>query len=56
MTELELFDAVFPELVSLLCDTELKDRDLSPAAEWFQEVCLSSCCFAAEFIYAHKDL
>lgn len=38
MTELELFDAVFPELVSLLCDKELKDRELSPAAEWFQEV------------------
>lgn len=38
MTELELFDAVFPDLVSLLCDSDLKDRDLSPTAEWFQEV------------------
>ena len=38
MTELELFDAVFPDLVSLLCDSNLKDNELAPAAEWFQEV------------------
>ena len=38
MTELESFDAVFPELVSVLCDSALKDRELAPAAEWFQEV------------------
>lgn len=38
MTDLEVFDEVFPELVRLLCETNLKDRELSPAAEWFQEV------------------
>ena len=38
MTDLECFDDVFPEIVKLLCETNLKDRELAPAAEWFQEV------------------
>ena len=38
MTDLELFDEVFPELVQLLCEANLKDKELAPTAEWFQEV------------------
>lgn len=38
MTDLELFDEAFPELVQLLCESNLKDAELAPTAEWFQEV------------------
>ena len=44
MTELQLFDELFPVLVEDLTKNGMKDDEITSAIEWFKEVSLLIVC------------